>query len=424
MSEKIQQPKQNGKIFALGTKTVGSLFSFFFLLTVLVAPTFATGLLVTWSPNTEPDLAGYRVYYGTESATYTQMKDVGKVTSCILDGLVIGQTYYVVVTAYDLNNNESAPSLEVSATVAPADISIELVENGIHLRWTALPGADRYEVYSSADPYFLPTSPLASLTTSEYTDPFNPQTPRLARYYVVKAFSGANTIYTYDRVGAFNLTLSYAKNLVSLPLIAPDLSVNSVIGPQLRGATNAAMADKILYWNGRDFEMAWLVDGSGTPYDGKWLTQGGDQISTLSLDPDRSFWIWLRNYPSDSLVTITGKISKDANRVIALQKGINYIGTCYPVSVTLQASELASDNVVRGGKNSPNADKILRWFGDKYEMAWLVDGTGTAWDKKWVVESGAGETQMKFIPGNGYILMLRDNYPQQIWTYPNPNPNL
>ncbi|MBN2354939.1 hypothetical protein JXO59_02440, partial [candidate division KSB1 bacterium] len=103
---------------------------------------------------------------------------------------------------------------------------------------------------------------------------------------------------------------------------------------------------------------------------------------------------------------------------------MNFIGTCYPVAVTLPNSELASDEVVRGGKNSTLADKLLRWVGDKYQVAWLVDGTGTQWDKTWVNESGAGVSTMQFFPGSGYILMIRGDYPQKVWTYPNPDPNL
>ncbi|MDH4265658.1 MAG: fibronectin type III domain-containing protein [Deltaproteobacteria bacterium] len=62
------------------------------------------------------DLAGYRVYVGTASRTYASSIDVGNVTTYSLTGLIPGQTYYIAVTAYDTDNNESSSSNEVSGT--------------------------------------------------------------------------------------------------------------------------------------------------------------------------------------------------------------------------------------------------------------------------------------------------------------------
>lgn len=77
---------------------------------------------VSWNPNTESDLAGYKVYYGTASSTYAQVEDVDLTTAgsdpeYTLTNLTDGQTYYFAVTAYDLNGNESIPSSEVSKLI-------------------------------------------------------------------------------------------------------------------------------------------------------------------------------------------------------------------------------------------------------------------------------------------------------------------
>ncbi len=60
------------------------------------------------------DLAGYRIYYGTSSGLYAQSVDVGKVTAYTLTGLTKGQTYFIAIAAYDISNNESGLSNEVS----------------------------------------------------------------------------------------------------------------------------------------------------------------------------------------------------------------------------------------------------------------------------------------------------------------------
>jgi hypothetical protein len=72
---------------------------------------------VTWDANTEPDLAGYKVHYGTSPGTYDTTVDVGNVTSYGTPTLTDGTTYYFAVTAYDGTGNQSLPSLEVSLAI-------------------------------------------------------------------------------------------------------------------------------------------------------------------------------------------------------------------------------------------------------------------------------------------------------------------
>ena len=63
------------------------------------------------------DLAGYSIYYGTSSGSYSQNIDVGDTTTYIVAGLTEGLTYYFAVTAYDTSMNESDYSNEVSKTI-------------------------------------------------------------------------------------------------------------------------------------------------------------------------------------------------------------------------------------------------------------------------------------------------------------------
>jgi uncharacterized repeat protein (TIGR01451 family) len=81
----------------------------------------STVIRLAWDANTEPDLAGYRIRYGTSPGTYTQVIEVGNVTSYEILDLASGVTYYFVVHAYDLAGNESPASNEVAGepTVIP-----------------------------------------------------------------------------------------------------------------------------------------------------------------------------------------------------------------------------------------------------------------------------------------------------------------
>jgi len=54
----------------------------FILTSPLLTPNaFSSQVTLAWDQNTEPDLAGYKLYYGNASGNYAQVIDVGKPTS-------------------------------------------------------------------------------------------------------------------------------------------------------------------------------------------------------------------------------------------------------------------------------------------------------------------------------------------------------
>ena len=77
---------------------------------------FAGEITLAWDANTEPDLSGYRIYYGTSSHDYGDPVDVGDVTEVTLIGFDDGATYYFAATAYDEDDNESVYSDELVHT--------------------------------------------------------------------------------------------------------------------------------------------------------------------------------------------------------------------------------------------------------------------------------------------------------------------
>ncbi len=81
-----------------------------FILSFMTSPDTVT---VSWSANTESDLAGYRIYYGAFSGKYDNEIDVGNVTSFVIRDIEDGTTYFFALTAYDDSSNESGFSDEV-----------------------------------------------------------------------------------------------------------------------------------------------------------------------------------------------------------------------------------------------------------------------------------------------------------------------
>ena len=92
------------------------------------SPLISASVTVSWQENIEPDLAGYKVYYGTESGIYSSIVNVGRVTEYVVDDLSPGCMYYFAVTAYDENGNESGFSEEesyfVEDTIPPTIVSV------------------------------------------------------------------------------------------------------------------------------------------------------------------------------------------------------------------------------------------------------------------------------------------------------------
>jgi len=82
--------------------------------------------VLDWDPVSDPNPAGYRVYYGTAPGTYLQPAgaglDAADAITYTVTNLNIGTTYYFAVTAYDMSipDNESVFSNEVCKTISRA----------------------------------------------------------------------------------------------------------------------------------------------------------------------------------------------------------------------------------------------------------------------------------------------------------------
>jgi hypothetical protein len=91
----------------------------------------AADVTFTWTPNTEPTLAGYKIYSSsTASGAYDTSTDVGTAIDpatglvvATVTGYIPGATYYFAATAHDVDGFESAFSDEVVWT-APEDTTL------------------------------------------------------------------------------------------------------------------------------------------------------------------------------------------------------------------------------------------------------------------------------------------------------------
>ncbi len=115
---------------------------------------------VSWQTNSEPDLAGYRVYYrlgqagppwdGTAAVEGTASPVMVTGTNCLLRGLTVGTNYFIAVSAVDTTGNESPLSATVSVTTTPSapapptSVAVSFGTGGTNILMWALSEDDGY----------------------------------------------------------------------------------------------------------------------------------------------------------------------------------------------------------------------------------------------------------------------------------------
>jgi cell wall-associated protease len=103
------------------------------LLTASVVPAAAATLTLTWASNPEPDIAGYIVFYGTSSGSYTGSFNVGNSTSFQFAEPNPSIRYYFAVAAYNEAGLRSAMSTEVSTNPASTPTVLALTSLSANL---------------------------------------------------------------------------------------------------------------------------------------------------------------------------------------------------------------------------------------------------------------------------------------------------
>ena len=90
----------------------------------------AANVQLAWNANTESNLAGYKIYYGTSSANLNSSVNAGNVTTYTVTGLTLGTTYYFAATAYNTAGSESGFSNIISTTVGSTSPSCDVNGDG------------------------------------------------------------------------------------------------------------------------------------------------------------------------------------------------------------------------------------------------------------------------------------------------------
>jgi fibronectin type 3 domain-containing protein len=174
--------------------------------------------VLSWNANTETDLAGYKIYYGTSPRTgtcpvgsgYPSSIKIGKVTSYTVNNLTEGSTYYFSVSSLDNSGNESCflsevsksiPIEQVADIIAPA-VSITSPANNTKVAGAVLVQASASDNIGVTKVEFYLNGALKSAsTTSPYNWNMDSKAFSDGSYALTaKAYDAANNVGTSSAV--------------------------------------------------------------------------------------------------------------------------------------------------------------------------------------------------------------------------------
>lgn len=92
---------------------------------------FASSARFQWDPNSESDLAGYKLHFGVKGEAATEYLDVGLATSAAISGLNPDKSYDFVVTAYNTSGLDGSTSnvVTVLESVLPSVSIVDPLNN-------------------------------------------------------------------------------------------------------------------------------------------------------------------------------------------------------------------------------------------------------------------------------------------------------
>jgi hypothetical protein len=289
----------------------------------------------------------------------------------------------------------------------------------IVLVWESEPGS-AYHVYYSEMPYTgfkYATRVVAGGDSVEWMDdgthiPIHPREVT-ARYYTVRK---ENPEAISNTVGKFTRTFSAEMHLTSLPLAPYSGWIQDLIGTQLTGAKGEAYADRVWKWEPtrNEFQFAWLVDGVGPEYDGRWWCTRPFGPSAMTLDFGEGFFVQSQNGEQD--VTFVGALPAGVVRMKSIRPGFQMVGAPHAEPVLLDSTDLYESGAT-GAPSELAADRIWRWDEEelRYRRAWLVDFTGSEDDGTWWDSEIWGKATTPMIPGYGYWYQARGD--EFFWTF-------
>lgn len=234
--------------------------------------TFGAQIKLSWDPNTESDLAGYKIYYGVSSGSYGSPVNVGNVTSYTLTGLTPGQTYFIAATAFNTLNNESGYSNEVSGAAVDPVQSYNITSNIPGLQIT-VDGA----IYSSPQTFMWTPGSSHTISVS------SPQSGGAGTKYVFSSWSdGGSEAHTITAAPSASTYTATFTTQYSLTTSASPSGEGTVMPPGVNWYESGQNVSVSASSSPGYSFLTWTGDLSGSTNPG-FLAMSGPKIVTANF---------------------------------------------------------------------------------------------------------------------------------------------
>jgi hypothetical protein len=238
----------------------------------------AQSVNLAWDASTESSLAGYKIYTGKASRSYSSAVTLGKVTTYTTPTLTPG-TYYFAVTAYSTSGVESAYSNEVLATVSsssdttPPVISGITVSNitptGATVSWTTNEASDTQVEYGNSTAYGT-LAPLNTASATSHSQLLGSLAAGTTYYFRVRSkdASGNLAISAGSSFKTASATGDATAPTVTTTQPASGSAVSGIITVSASATDNVAVIGVQFLLNG----AALGVEDTSAPYSISWNT--------------------------------------------------------------------------------------------------------------------------------------------------------
>jgi chitinase len=336
---------------------------------------YASTVVLQWDPNTDSDLAGYRVYYKADSANLpfdgtgavegTSPIDVHGLTTAKVSGLDPGRTYHLAVTAYNASGVESPFSNIVTIPeLVPPSVYLSYPANNISVSGTVSVTANASDnVGVTRVEYFVNGVLQATDTTTPYVYSWNTATIAAGSYTLMsKAYDAAGNVGQSTNVVVrvvHDTTSPTLSNNMALDATIPNVSVTAPkISASVKGnVLVAAKASDNVGVSKVEFYVNNVLQATDTvaPYNFNWLTttvaNGKYALTARAYDASGNFGksyavtVYVKNditAPSVTIKPVTSpigvsslKISGTVTDNVAVAGVTVQVGTALPKAATI-----------------------------------------------------------------------------------------
>ena len=173
----------------------------------------------SWLPNTESDLAGYRIYYGTShNGPYTQVAQIGNPSPVdgrihgSVTGLTDGVTYYFVCVAYNTANLQSEYSAEAIHTCPSSEPDVTPPSGTITINGGAA-STESTTVVLSLSASDAESSVAQMQFSNNNVDWSTPEAYAASKTWTLSGGLGVKTVYVEFLDGAGNWSASFSDSI-------------------------------------------------------------------------------------------------------------------------------------------------------------------------------------------------------------------